>query len=131
MTGAGRSHVRWYLVAWLFVLSAVAFLDRTNISIAGGFLASAYHLDKVQLGWVFSSFLVGYAVFQTPGGRLADRLGPRRVLAAGVVWWGIFTALTAAVPEKIGGALLLLISIRFLLGAGEVRRPLDPCRGAR
>jgi len=119
MTGAGRSHVRWYLVAWLFVLSAVAFLDRTNISIAGGFLASAYHLDKVQLGWVFSSFLVGYAVFQTPGGRLADRLGPRRVLAAGVVWWGIFTALTAAVPEKIGGALLLLISIRFLLGAGE------------
>jgi MFS transporter, ACS family, glucarate transporter len=119
MTGERRSHVRWYLIAWLFVLSAVAFLDRTNISIAGSSLASAYHLSKVQLGWIFSSFLAGYALFQTPGGRLADHFGPRRVLAAGVVWWGIFTALTAALPSQIGGALFLLISIRFLLGAGE------------
>jgi ACS family glucarate transporter-like MFS transporter len=114
-----RSHVRWNLVFWLFMLSAVAFLDRVNISIAGGSLAAAYHLSNVQLGWVFSSFLAGYALFQTPGGRLADRLGPRRVLAAGVIWWGIFTALTASVPSNITGALWLFVSARFLLGAGE------------
>src|SRR5580692_3779531 len=119
MTTRGSGHVRWYLIAWLFVLSAVAFLDRTNISIAGSSLAAAYHLNNVQLGWVFSAFLAGYAVFQTPGGRLADRVGPRRVLAGGVVWWGIFTALTALVPSNVRGALLLFISIRFLLGAGE------------
>jgi ACS family glucarate transporter-like MFS transporter len=113
------SHVRWFLIFWLFMLSAVAFLDRVNISIAGSSLAAAYHLSNVQLGWVFSAFLAGYALFQTPGGRLADRLGPRRVLAAGVVWWGIFTALTAAVPSGIRGALFLFVSIRFLLGAGE------------
>ena len=97
------SHMRWYLVGWLFVLSAVAFLDRVNISIAGTLLAHDYHLSNVQLGWVFSAFLVGYALFQTPGGRLVDRLGPRRVLTAGVIWWGIFTALTAAVPQQIAG----------------------------
>lgn len=114
-----RSHVRWSLIAWLFVLSAVAFLDRVNISIAGGSLAKAYHLSNIQLGWVFSSFLAGYALFQTPGGRLADRLGPRRVLAAGVIWWGIFTALTASVPLQIVGALWLFVTARFLLGAGE------------
>jgi MFS transporter, ACS family, glucarate transporter len=115
----GYSYVRWYLIFWLFLLSAVAFLDRVNISIAGGSLASAYRLSNIQLGWVFSAFLIGYALFQTPGGRLADKLGSRRVLAGGVVWWGIFTALTACVPHGIAGALLLLISIRFLLGAGE------------
>ncbi|MGH9515290.1 MAG: MFS transporter [Terriglobales bacterium] len=114
-----HSHVRWNLIFWLFMLSAVAFLDRVNISIAGGSLAAAYHLSNVQLGWVFSSFLAGYALFQTPGGRLADRLGPRRVLAAGVIWWGIFTALTASVPSNIAGALWLFVSARFLLGAGE------------
>jgi len=113
------SHMRWYLVGWLFVLSAVAFLDRVNISIAGTLLTHDYHLSNVHLGWVFSAFLVGYALFQTPGGRLVDRLGPRRVLTAGVIWWGIFTALTAAVPQQIAGALILFISIRFLLGAGE------------
>lgn len=119
MMGRGSGNVRWFLIGWLFVLSAVAFLDRVNISIAGSSLAAAYHLSNVQLGWVFSAFLAGYAIFQTPAGRLADRLGPRRVLAGGVVWWGIFTALTAAVPPGIRGAALVFISIRFLFGVGE------------
>ena len=119
MTTAIATRVRWFLVFWLFVLSAVSYLDRVNISIAGGSIADAYHLTDVQLGKVFSALLVGYALFQTLGGRLADRYGPRRVLAAGVVWWGMFTALTALVPAKIAGALFLFVAIRFLLGAGE------------
>ncbi len=119
MNGLRTSHVRWFLVFWLFILSAVSYLDRVNISIAGGSIAEAYHLSDVQLGKVFSAMLVGYALFQTVGGRLADRFGPRRVLAAGVMWWGVFTALTAMVPANIAGALLLFIGVRFLLGAGE------------
>ncbi|MGB2837980.1 MAG: MFS transporter [Candidatus Sulfotelmatobacter sp.] len=119
MKTASTSHVRWFLVIWLFVLSAVSYLDRVNISIAGGSIAEAYHLSDVQLGKVFSAFLVGYALFQTVGGRLADRFGPRRVLAGGVAWWGIFTALTALVPANIAGALFAFIAVRFLLGAGE------------
>src|SRR5712691_5653510 len=119
MNGTRTSHVRWFLVFWLFVLSAVSYLDRVNISIAGGSIAEAYHLSDVQLGKVFSAMLIGYALFQTVGGRLADRFGPRRVLAAGVTWWGIFTALTALVPANISGALILFVAVRFLLGAGE------------
>jgi ACS family glucarate transporter-like MFS transporter len=114
-----KSRVRWFLVFWLFILSAVSYLDRVNISIAGGSLAGEYHLSNVQLGWVFSAFLLGYALFQTPAGWLADRFGPRRVLTTGVFWWGIFTALTAAVPIAIAKPLLFFIAIRFLLGAGE------------
>jgi MFS transporter, ACS family, glucarate transporter len=119
MNGARTSHVRWFLVFWLFVLSAVSYLDRVNISIAGGSIAEAYHLSDVQLGKVFSAMLVGYALFQTVGGRLADRFGPRRVLAGGVMWWGIFTALTAMVPANIAGAIFIFVVVRFLLGAGE------------
>jgi MFS transporter, ACS family, glucarate transporter len=115
----GKSNVRWLLIFWMFILSAVAFLDRVNISIAGTSIASAYYLSNVQLGWVFSALLWGYALFQTVGGRLADRVGPRRVLAAGVIWWGIFTALTAAIPAGVSNALILFIATRFLLGAGE------------
>lgn len=118
-TSSRPSHVRWFLIAWLFGLSAVAFLDRVNISIAGPSLATAYRLNNIQLGWIFSAFLIGYTLFQTLGGRLADRMGSRRVLTAGVVWWGIFTASTASVPSGIARALLLLIFIRFALGAGE------------
>jgi MFS transporter, ACS family, glucarate transporter len=119
MTVNSTTRVRWFLVFWLFILSAVSYLDRVNISIAGGSIADAYHLSDVQLGKVFSALPVGYALFQTVGGRLADRFGPRRVLAAGVLWWGVFTAVTALVPANVRGALLLFGAVRFLLGAGE------------
>lgn len=119
MTSAKTSRVRWFLIFWLFVLSAVSYLDRVNISIAGGSIVDAYHLTDVQLGKVFSALVAGYALFQTVGGYLADRFGARRVLTAGVVWWGIFTALTALVPPNISGALALFVAVRFLLGAGE------------
>ncbi len=104
---------------WMFVVSAIAYLDRVNISIAGHTIAQQYHLSNVELGWIFSAFVVGYAIFQTPGGSLADHMGPRWVLMAGVLWWGVFTSLTAMVPTGISVALLLFIGVRFLLGAGE------------
>jgi len=113
------SHVRWFLISWLFVLSAVAYLDRVNISIAGGLIAEEFHLTNVQLGLVFSSFLFGYGLFQTPAGWLADRFGARRMLTFGVLWWGLFSVLTAGVSSRFASALTLLIVIRFLLGAGE------------
>jgi MFS transporter, ACS family, glucarate transporter len=119
MMTTGSSRVRWWLVFWLFILSAVSYLDRVNISIAGGSIADAYGLNDVQLGNVFTAMLFGYALFQTVGGRLADRFGPRRVLAAGVIWWGVFTALTALVPPGFRAALICFVAVRFLLGAGE------------
>lgn len=120
--GAKRSRglpIRYLLVFWIMALSAIAFLDRTNISVAGVEIGREFRIDNTHLGWVFSSFLVGYAAFQIPAGVLARRFGPRRVLAAGLVWWGIFTALTALAPPHAGGALLWLILIRVALGAGE------------
>jgi len=114
-----QSRVRWFLVSWLFILGAVAYLDRINLSIAGSFISTEFHLTNVQLGSLTSAFLMGYALFQTVGGWLADRLGSRRVLAVGVLWWGVFTSLTAAVPSAIVSAVLVLAAARFLLGAGE------------
>lgn len=116
---ARTSHVRWFLVLWLFALSAVAYLDRVNISIAGGQIAQEFGIHNVRLGLIFSSFLWGYGLFQTLAGSFADRYGPRRMLTAGVLWWGLVSVLTAAVPRSIGHAVLVFVAIRFLLGAGE------------
>lgn len=113
------SRVRWFLIGWLFVLSAVAFLDRVNLSIAGSSLSREYRLSNVQFGLLSTALLIGYTLFQTPAGWLADRFGPRRVLTGAVLWWGGFTALTAAVPVSISTPLLALVAIRFLLGSGE------------
>ncbi len=116
---AGRSRVRIMLVFMLFLLSAVAFLDRTNISVAGVQMRQEYRFDQIHLGWVFSAFLIGYAAFQVPAGWLAWRYGPRRVLAIGIVWWGVLSVATALVSPGSAHALVLLVMVRFLLGAGE------------
>ncbi len=102
-----------------FVISGVAFLDRTNISIAGLQISSEYGLGNQRLGWIFSAFLIGYAGFQLPAGWLAVRFGPRRVLTLGVMWWGVTTGLTALLPSRISHAVMLLVAVRFALGAGE------------
>ena len=116
---SANGRLRWFLVGWMLMVSAVAYLDRVNVSIAGQALQKDHGLTDVQLGWVFSAFLIGYALFQVPGGWLADRFGPRRVISLGVVWWGLFTTLTALVPTGLNASVACLIGTRFFLGLGE------------
>src|SRR5665213_692769 len=111
--------MRYLLVFWLLVMSTIAFLDRTNISIAGVQIAKEFKIDNSRLGWVFSAFLVGYAGFQIPGGVILRRFGPRRVLSFCVILWGVFTVLTAMVPPAAPGALIMIILVRMALGASS------------
>ena len=118
MNSRGVGVVRWSLVGWLCVLSTIAYLDRVNIAVAGQSIAREYHSSNVQLGWLSSALLLGYAAFQAPGGRAADRLGPRRILTVAVIWWGVFSAAMALVPVA-GSAIIVMAVLRFALGSGE------------
>ena len=109
-------------------MSAIAYLDRVNISIAGKSIAREFNLTNIQLGYIFSAFLVGYALFQAPAGSLADRAGPRLVLTLSVFWWALFTCLITVIPTHLVGALLVIIVARFCLGIGEaVMYPASNC----
>jgi ACS family glucarate transporter-like MFS transporter len=94
-------------------------LDRTNIAIAGTYLADDYHISKIQLGWVFSAFMIGYAMFQIPAGWIVGKLGPRYTTTGGLIWWSALSVTTALVPSGMDNALLALIGVRFVLGIGE------------
>jgi ACS family glucarate transporter-like MFS transporter len=111
--------VRWMLVFWMFVVAAVSYLDRNNISIAATMIQKDFGLTNLQLGGVFSAFVMGYAFTQPVAGRIADRFGPYRVVAVGIVWWSVLTALTAAVPAGMAFSLGWLVAVRFILGVGE------------
>ncbi|HEX3756753.1 MAG TPA: MFS transporter [Rhizomicrobium sp.] len=114
-----KSRIRYLLIIWIFVVSAVVYIDRTNITVASLSLSKDYGIGAVELGWVFSAFLAGYAIFQIPAGWVVGKLGPRLTLALGLVWWAVFSAAVALVPPAMGGALWVLIGVRFVLGMGE------------
>lgn len=105
---------RYFMVAGTFLLALLLYIDRICISVAEGPISEALDLSDKQMGWALAAFSLGYAFFQTPSGILADRFGPRKVLAAIVTLWSTFTALTGLAMNFIS-----LLVIRFLFGAGE------------
>src|SRR6478735_7924053 len=122
LASAHPTGVRWRIVALLAGFSLVSYALRTNISIAAALMRTDLHLTQVQLGRIFTAFLLGYALFQAPAGALGDRFGPRAVLTVAAAIWGIATVLTGALPGAIGGAagtMAVLVGVRFVLGAAE------------
>ncbi len=106
--------LRYKMVAGTFILALIVLFDRIMISVAKDPIAADLALSDKQMGWVMSIFALGYALFQTPSGVMADRFGARRVLSGVVMIWSLFTALTGAVWNYI-----VLLFVRFLFGAGE------------
>lgn len=106
--------VRYRMVFGTFILSMIVLFDRILISVAKDPVAADLALSDKQMGWVLSIFALGYALFQTPSGYLADKYGVRKVLTLVVSLWSIFTALTGAVYNFV-----LMLIVRFLFGVGE------------
>jgi ACS family glucarate transporter-like MFS transporter len=111
--------IRWMVILCTFVVAAVSYLDRNNVSIAASSLQREFGLSNTQLGAVFSAFIIGYAFTQPLAGRIADRFGASRAIAVAILWWSVFTAVLPALPASIPNAIVLLLAVRFLLGVGE------------
>src|SRR3954468_15840121 len=101
-------------VVFTIVLAIITYIDRVCISMAAPSISKDLGLSAIQMGWAFSVFGWAYAFFEVPGGWLADRMGPRRVLMRIVVWWSFFTAATGW-----AWSFSSLIVTRTLFGAGE------------
>jgi len=63
------THRRYWVFFLLFLFSAIAYLDRVNMSVAGKPIAHEFGLSPIALGYLFSSFLWAYVLMMLPGGR--------------------------------------------------------------
>src|ERR1700743_2932406 len=88
------SRTRYGVILLAIGLAVLSYGQRVAISGAAGPISHDLHLSKQQMGLVFGSFGLAYALFEIPMGLLGDRLGVRRVLAQIVLAWSAFTALT-------------------------------------
>jgi ACS family glucarate transporter-like MFS transporter len=115
--------VRWRILALLFCAGFIAYLLRTNMSIAGESMMSDLGLSQMQLGMVLAAFAWGYGLFQFPGGLFGDRIGARRSVTMMLVAWGILNILIALAPRGSSAtpAMILgsLIGLRFLMGMAQ------------
>jgi ACS family glucarate transporter-like MFS transporter len=123
MNSAPPTQVRWRILTAIMLMTFLTYVDRLNLSIAGQAVQRELSISTEAMGWLFSAFLLGYALLQIPGGWLADKFGGRRVIFLAVLWWSVFTALTARAPNLPLARWFSIVwsfaIIRFLVGAGE------------
>ncbi len=105
---------RYWVVVFAITLAVLSYIDRVAISQAAPVISKDLNLTKTQMGYIFSSFAVAYALFEIPGGWMGDVMGPRKVLMRIVIWWSVFTAATGYMWSFTS-----MMVARFLFGAGE------------
>jgi ACS family glucarate transporter-like MFS transporter len=119
-TSGNPSHVRWWILLLIVVVSFVAYVLRTNLSIVGPAMIAELGISEIQLGMVLSAFALGYTIFQFPGGLFGDRVGPRLAVTLMALAWGLLTLASGLLPDSgetsVPLLLAALVAIRFLVG---------------
>lgn len=102
------------VLSLLFLGWCLGNLDRFVINYAVVSISEDLGLSASSQGIILSSFFLGYAIMQIPGGALADRFGYRKVILFSLFSWSVFTMITGS-----AWSLISLVLVRFLFGLGE------------
>jgi sugar phosphate permease len=112
---ANQTSSRWVrIIPVAFVMYTIAFIDRTNISLALPRISHDLHLDPQQAGTVAGIFYWGYLALQIPGGHLAKWWSPKKFISVLLVAWAV-----AAVGCGFVHSYRELLILRLLLGVAE------------
>ena len=105
----------------LFAFAFTGYVQRSSVSVAAERMMPELGLSQVQIGWLFTAFLITYAVFQIPGALIGQVLGARRILTVIGLLTVLASLLTAAAPWIAAAGILFitLLLARSLLGAAQ------------
>src|SRR5580692_12330423 len=109
-----RGYRRIWVCAFLFTLTSINYADRVALSVAATPVAQEFGLDKVEMGFLLSSFLWVYVFCLIPVGLLVDRYGGKIVNACGIGLWSLATVCTGLAPSH-----LVVMGSRVVMGMGE------------
>ncbi|MED0673872.1 MFS transporter [Aneurinibacillus aneurinilyticus] len=105
------------VIILLFLAGVINYLDRSALSIAAPFIQEDLTLTATQMGIIFSSFSVGYAIFNFLGGVASDRYGAKLTLFVAMIVWSLFSG---AIALAVGFVSLIVIRILFGMGEGPL-----------
>ncbi|HKB58895.1 MAG TPA: MFS transporter [Gallionellaceae bacterium] len=109
---------RWFVIALIFTITLINYIDRSAISYAIGDIARDLQFspqDKaLYSGFILSTFSIGYMLTTLFGGILADRHGARVTLFWAALLWSLASGLTG-----LAVGFIMLAGARVLLGVAE------------
>lgn len=108
---------RWTILSLLFCAMLINYMDRAALSIAMPFMSKSFNLSPSEKGFIFSSFFLGYALFNVVGGYLSDRVGPKRVFTWAMAGWSACCAMTALATGFVS---LFVFRTAFGMGEGPI-----------
>ncbi|MFK4447384.1 D-galactonate transporter [Caballeronia udeis] len=118
---AKRTNVRYLILLMIFIITTLNYADRATLSITGSAMRSEFGFDAIRMGYIFSAFSWAYVLSQLPAGWLLDRFGARRMYAASIFLWSLFTLLQSSIglAGSAGAAVIALFVLRFAMGMAE------------
>src|SRR6516162_1803733 len=136
LAGAGRSDAARQaarpVTAIVGVLALAVFmssLDLFIVNLAFPYIGREYHgTGLASLSWILNAYTIVFAAVLVPAGRWADRVGRRRVFAAGLIGFTIGSALcglspgvpeliAARIVQAVGAGLMVPASLSLLLAS--------------
>ena len=109
-----RTKKRWFMLMLLFILTAINYLDRTNMAVAAPSMSAELGFSAATMGLLFSAFAWAYGFMQIPGGLFLERFGSHVAYTISLFLWSLFT-----VTMGFGRSFTSLFGIRLAIGAAE------------
>jgi MFS family permease len=117
-----RAKITKRLIPFLLVLFLLAFLDRTNVSIAALGMKKDLGFTEAIIGTGAGIFFLGYFLLEIPGTLIVERWSARKWIARIMVSWGIIATLMGFIGLPLFEAFGLkeqFYGLRFILGLAE------------
>lgn len=97
------------------------YLQQRGLTVAAERMIPDLHFSQMQIGWLEQAFVIGYAIFQIPGGVFGQRWGARSMFTIIGAVSVLCIVATVIAPELLAGTALFLVLflLQFLLGVGQ------------
>jgi MFS transporter, ACS family, glucarate transporter len=113
--------IRWRIFSFLFGFGFVAYIQQKTITVAAVPMMPALGLSQSQISYIMQAFVLGYAIFQLPGGIIGQRLGARTTFVVIGITAFLATFAMPLVPEFFQGPALFaaLLGVQLVLGLSQ------------
>ena len=117
------SRTRFFILMLLFIVTAINYVDRANLAVAGTEIQNDLGLTATQLGLLFSMLTWFYTASQIPVGYVLDRIGSRFLYGSAIILWSIFTFMMGFSSHHLfattTASFAVLLVCRALIGVAE------------